>query len=149
MVMRLSELLERIRPAGTPGAPTEGESQRQLAAAEEIADIVRVLHRFEAEADGVVAATQETADRLREDAERRAQRVRADLHDRIAVASALGARPETQRSDSESAGITDATAREIDRLRAEGTAHIEHLVDVALAAIWRTLPSQAPPARSS
>jgi hypothetical protein len=29
MVLRLSELLERIRPAGTPGAPTEGELQRR------------------------------------------------------------------------------------------------------------------------
>jgi hypothetical protein len=49
MVPRLSELLERIRPTGAPGAPTEGEGQRHREQqAREVAALTDVLRSFEA-----------------------------------------------------------------------------------------------------
>ena len=67
MVLTLRELLERIRPAGTPGAPSEGDRQRQREdRAAEVADITTVLAEFEAEADAIGTAAESDAHRLRE-----------------------------------------------------------------------------------
>lgn len=57
-MLRLSELLEQICPAGTPGAPTEGAQQHLRDLQDrEIADIDVFLRGFEAEADQVLAAS--------------------------------------------------------------------------------------------
>lgn len=88
MAIRLSELLDRIRPAGAPGAPTDAEPRRDLAASEETAHLVRLLEGFEAEADELVAQATRDADEIRAEGERTAGVLRAELPERVAAASA-------------------------------------------------------------
>jgi vacuolar-type H+-ATPase subunit H len=144
MVLRLSELLERIRPAGTPGAPADGEDDRQQAAIDEIGDVARVLARFEREADGELTAARERARLILVEAEQRAHRISAALADRIAVASARGAQALAAQNEAALDRITTATTGEIARLQCQAGARMTPLVDAAIEQIWRVLP---PPAR--
>ncbi len=89
MPLRLSELLERIRPSGTPGAPSEGQQQRIDAdRAEELAELAEVLRQYEEEADALVAAANERASGRVQAAEREARQIRSGLADQVAVVQA-------------------------------------------------------------
>lgn len=141
MASRLSELLERIRPAGTPGAPSDLISQRQQAAAEELAELVRVLSCFEVEADDVVAGAREQAARVRADAERRAEETRANLPERLAVVESSGVRQVEDRGDVEIARIAAESEQEIARLTSRAEVHLPELVDTSIEVIWGMLPA--------
>ena len=133
---RLSELLERLRPAGTPGAPNEGERQRTEEAREwEIAAVVSMLHRHESDADEMIAAARAEVDRLRGEGDRRARAVRARLPERIAVAHADAARQEDEHRDREIERITRETDAEIVRLRADAETRIPRVAEAVVAAI--------------
>ena len=140
MVMRLSELLERIRPAGAPGASFEGEQQRRRDEIEETADLAAVLERFEAEADAAEADAREQAEQIRERADRQAEQIRRGLADRRATARASGAREHERRGETELAQIADDTTREVDRLRARASVELERWVAEALDVIWGLIP---------
>ena len=117
-MLRLSELLERIRPAGAPGAAAEGDDQhRRNILAAEIADIERALAAFEHEADQLVATAREEAEQLRRDGDRRADQIRAGLADRVAVAQAAG--NERQQTDAEHDAIVESARRDAQRVRTE------------------------------
>ncbi len=142
---RLSELLERLRPAGTPGAPNEGERQREEEARErDIAAVVTVLRRHESEADEVIAAARSEIDRLRSDGERRARAIRARLPDRVAVARADATRQEAEHRDLEIDRISQETEDEIARLRADAETRIPRAADAVVAAIWGALDRGTP-----
>lgn len=142
MVLTLRELLERIRPAGTPGAPSEGDRQRQREhRAAEIADIAAVLHEFEAEADAIVAAAQADADRLREQAQQQAGAIRASLADRVATAGAeIGAQDERRRHTEEET-IRSQAEQEAARLTKAADEALPVIVDAAIQVIWDSTPS--------
>ena len=137
MVLRLSELLERVRPAGAPGAPTEGDLQRRDAAeAEELADLAAVLRAFDDEADGVVAAARTEAARIRSDAEQRASRIRVELPDRIAAAQATTVE-EHHRLDEDTRErvVADAQAQ-TEQLRRDFERRMPATVDRVIALVW-------------
>jgi DNA anti-recombination protein RmuC len=136
MVLRLSELLERIRPAGAPGVASEGEHQAEHLSAQETADLARVLGDFAAEADLEISDAHERAQQIRQEAEQRAHQDRADLPDRIAAARASGASSLVRQRDAELSRIADETARELDRLDAQARTQLPRLVDAAIASIW-------------
>jgi vacuolar-type H+-ATPase subunit H len=140
-VLRLSELLERIRPAGAPGAAAEGDEQhRRHILDAEVADIARVLAAFEQEADQLVADARKEADQLHQEGDRRAEQIRAGLADRVAVAQAAAI--ERQQTDSEHDSIVESTRRDAERLRADAAARLPELVDTVLRSIWSNLPSE-------
>ncbi len=140
MPPRLSELLERIRPAGTPGAPTEGEQPHQEAIyARELADVARILQAFEDEADGVVAAARADAERVRTEAERRESRIRAELPDRLAKAGAETTGNRNELGDDERSRLEADTAQTVERLRQTARDMTPATVDAVIDVIWAQL----------
>jgi vacuolar-type H+-ATPase subunit H len=139
-MLRLSELLERLRPTGTPGAPTEGEQQRHRELRErEIATVTATLERFEAAAEQVIATGRAEADRVRQDGERQAARIRAQLPDRIAIARAHATRDDEEHGDDEIARVRHEADDEIARIEADAQTQIPRLVDAVVATIWSTI----------
>jgi hypothetical protein len=143
MVMRLSELLDRIRPAGAPGAASEGEYQRARDALDEIAGIAELLRSFEAEADAVITAGHDEAEQLRRRAERRVHEIHAELPDRLAMAGTGSARQAEVEGDARLEGIADETDRVIRELRSRAAGRMPRLVDAALEVVWQSLPTAA------
>ena len=139
-MLRLTELLERLRPAGTPGAPTEGEQQhRHEQQAREVAAVRDMLREYEAAAQEIVAAGSAEADRLRHDGERRAHLIRAQLPDRIAIARAEAARPHDDDGETEVDHARHDAEHEIAQLDADALTRIPELTDAVVATVWSTL----------
>lgn len=132
MAMRLSELLERIRPAGTPGSADSAESNVARAAADELADLVAALRGYDDAADHQLEDARARAEELRADGERRAGQVRDGAAERIAVAAAEARETDRARVDAEQRHIAESTDTEIDRRRTSAEAAREQLVDRVL-----------------
>jgi hypothetical protein len=146
---KLSELLERFRPAGAPGAPAEGErSQRRERRLSEIGEIVTVLHAFESEAAALVAAAEDHAATTLRDAEIEARKVRADLPQQLARAQAAdalrGAHPGLAAGDA----IAADAAVETERLQSVASERIAGLSAEAIESIWAAVLDAAPTERS-
>jgi hypothetical protein len=143
MPLGLSELLERIRPAGAPGAPTEGERQRRRDdRASEIAGIAHVLASFEAESRTTVAAANAEGERLRRVGQARAAEARAGAPDRIAVGVVQAGERHQDLDRSDAARVRAEADREIACLQERAEADIPRLVDRAMQVIWSsTVPS--------
>ena len=138
-MVRLSELLERIRPAGSPGAAAEDDEQHRRSILDaEIADLALTLAGFEQEAEQIVATAREEAEQLRRDGERRAERTRAGLADRLAVART--SRTEPEHVDAERNAVLDATRRDADELRRVAEERVPALVETIVHSIWSMLP---------
>ncbi len=143
-MLRLSELLERIRPAGAPGAAAEGDEQhRRNILHAEIADITGVLDDFEREADQLVVTAHHEAEQIHRDGERRAEQIRASLPDRLAVARAAGT--ESNDSDAEREAIAETTRRDAERLRFDAGTRIPTLAHTIVESIWAALPTETRP----
>ncbi len=142
MAPRLSELLERIRPAGTPGAPTEGELQRRDARrAEETASVIEIVAGFEAEAEAAVAEARGIADRLLDDAHRRARMITGRLPDHLAVAEAEASQTREHRDEAETELLRAESDRAISTLRDRAEVELPRLVDEMIEVIWSEVPS--------
>lgn len=136
-MLTLSELLERIRPTGTPGAPNEGEQQKwREGRTAELAEVTKLLAEFEDHAQDVVAAAEADAKRRREDAQRQARRIAATLPDRIAIAKVEIADRDSERRDAEELRIRSAAEQEAARLLRTADEAIPGLVDTAVQLIW-------------
>lgn len=146
MVLRLSELLERIRPAGTPGAPTEGELERRDdRRAAEILTITAILTSFETEADAIIATARAEADQVRSRGHSRAHETATAMPDRMAVAEAEAANLIEQRDRVETVQLQSQTELTISQLRAEAEARTPLLVDEIMEVIWsQLLPPSTP-----
>lgn len=141
MVVRLSELLDRIRPAGAPGAPTDTEPQRELAASEETASLTRAIAELEAEADEIVADARARADSIRVDGERAARRVRSELAERVAIATAEAADEAASATTDLAASITSDSDAQVEELWA--TADPDRLAADIVDLIWRSVAERA------
>jgi hypothetical protein len=140
MVLRLSELLERIRPAGTPGAPTEGELQhRGDRRAAEIAAITAILTSFETEADLLVATARTEADQVRSRGHSRVRGTAAAVPDRMAVAEAESAHLLERRDRVETEQLHSQTELAISQLRVQAEARTPFLVAEIMEVIWSQL----------
>lgn len=146
MVLRLSELLERIRPAGAPGAPTEGEVQRRDGRrASEIETIAAILSSFEEEADAIVAAAQDEAETIRSRGHSRVRDIAAALPERKAVAEAEAAHLSERRDQLEAERLQNETDSTISRLEATAEARTPPLVEELMEVIWsQLLPTNTP-----
>jgi hypothetical protein len=143
-VPRLSELLERIRPAGTPGAPSEGEVRRRdQRRAGEIASIALLLASWEGEADAVVAAGRADADRLLADGRRRADQIDSRLPDHVAHAEADAAHASARQDEVEVERLRRATADTISELRARADARLPGMVEEVTEVIWSQVAPDA------
>jgi hypothetical protein len=150
MVLRLSELLERIRPAGTPGAPTEGElQQRNDRRADEIATLAAILTSFETEADLLVATARTEADQVRSRGHSRAHETTAAVPDRMAVAEAEAAHLLEQRDRVETEQLQSQTELTISQLRVKAEARTPLCVEEIMEVIWSQVPASAPPSGRS
>jgi hypothetical protein len=148
VVVGLRELLERIRPAGSPGAASEAVARQELAALDEIAHIAQVVASYERQADEIVAQAHRQAGELRAEAERTAGRIRSGLPDRLAMATRPGPLPYVEDRETEQADIAEHARREIERRRAGAQAGAEALVARVIEAMWATTPATAPEPRS-
>jgi vacuolar-type H+-ATPase subunit H len=136
MPTRLSELLERIRPAGAPGAPHEGERQRQADdRAGEIIDVLDLLVEFEAEARTVLADGHKEADRVLSNAHRQASAGRASLPDLMAQTEAEAAHRDDRRLDDREETIRQRADEAIELLETRADAEIRRLADRAVEII--------------
>ncbi len=149
MVLRLSELLERIRPAGTPGAPTEGELQhRDDRRAGEIESITAILSSFETEADAIIATARNEADQLRSRGRSRARDAASGLPDRMAIAEAEAAHLLEQRDRVETDQLNSQTELTISQLRAQAEVRTPLLVEEIMEVIWSQLLPPDTPSRA-
>lgn len=140
-MLRLSELIERIRPAGSPGAAAEGAEQHDRALREaEIADLAQLLAEFERESDRLVEDARQDAHRIRRDGERRVDQIFAGRADRVARARAAGIDPD--RDDVERDTIAHTARREADRLRQDAAARLPEMATAIVASIWSVLPAE-------
>jgi len=139
VVVRLSELLERIRPTGAPGAGSEGGQLGDIRAAEEISDVVRVLERFDVEVKDAIAAAHDRADRVRERAERQVGRIRSDLPRAVAEAQVTGAAAPARERDIEITHISRERDDEIERLNDRASDALPQLVEAAMNVIREDL----------
>jgi hypothetical protein len=146
MPFRLGDLLDRIRPAGAPGAAAEGESRREEALVDELAELSAALRMMDAAADDVVATARHEAERIAGDGDRRAHQLRAELADRVAVAGREDARTEDDQVDDELARLADAAARAIDQRRRAVHGAIDRLVAAAVDEIWQIVEPDPEPA---
>lgn len=133
MVLRLSELLERIRPVGTPGAAADTGLRRDLGAGVETAEVARLLAEYESEADAVIADAHERADATLIAAQQTARRLRVELADRVAAAQAEAGSVDTG-SDDALAHVGAETEAAILSLHAE--ADIDRVVARVVQTIW-------------
>lgn len=145
MVFRLSELLERIRPAGAPGGAADGEQSLEQLAAVEIVELVDLLRAAEAEADLTLSRARQRAQRIRDEADEQVRRIRDDLPDRVAAAHVAGASLPTRQRDAELSRIADQTRRQIERLDAQAVTELPRIVDTAMAHIWHALELESRP----
>jgi hypothetical protein len=140
MVSRLTELLERIRPAGSPGAPTEGErSQYRERRETELAALIRVLHEFEAEAAAVVSSAEARAVEIRRDADTEARRVRAGIPQLVAGAESARDQLDMPADVAERNRIAEQSTTEIERLHSAADERIPALVDAVVDLIWSSV----------
>ncbi len=136
MPSRLSDLLERIRPAGAPGAATEATTQRERDAGEEVDAVRAVVARFAQEAESMIAAAQADAARIRAEGEDHARKIAAQVPDRVAAAGAGAVAEPGPADEAERARIAAVAADRIDGIRAGGRAATRPVVERAIAAIW-------------
>lgn len=142
MPLRLSELLERIRPAGAPGAPSEGERQRRRDdRATEIAHVEQLLARFEQAAQARIDEAREEEVRVRRRAQARMSQIRTSLPDRLAVEAARASEHVDNGGRGEEDRIRAEAADEISRMTARADAEIPRLVDRVIRAIWSSTGS--------
>jgi vacuolar-type H+-ATPase subunit H len=138
MVVKLSELLDRFRPAGAPGTPAATVPQREVVAREETAPIVQLLAEFEAEVDATLTAALAEADSITADADRTARQIRNDLPDRVGVARAeVAEEGERARADAVERISSEAVAQAAAVREAAG---FDEIVDRVIALIWDSLP---------
>ena len=136
-MLTIRELLERIRPAGTPGPPTEGERRRRSEArAVEIAEVVALLAEFEAEADAIVDAAETAGRRVQAEARAQAARIAASTPDRVATAGTEVAARDEQERDAEASTIRAQAEQDAERLIESSKTTIPDVVGLAVKMIW-------------
>jgi F0F1-type ATP synthase membrane subunit b/b' len=133
---RLTELLERIRPAGAPGAAVGAGPGVGPPADVELAGLFVELARIEAEADAVVDRARQRADQIAAEAERSVARVEAGLPERVAVAQAEVAESEDRRREADVAGVVDDAGRIAEQRREAAMARLDDVVGAAIDRIW-------------
>ena len=140
-MVRLNKILERIRPAGAPGAVAEGERQRgRDQRAVELAGIAHVLAEFEAEADELLAEARTRCAQIRERGQQRARTVSSGLADRLAAVPVDAAHEYEDAGREHEAAVLDETERTLAGLQARAEAEIPRLVDQAMSVIMASLP---------
>lgn len=150
MPVSLSELLERIRPAGAPGAPTEGEQQRLDSDRDaEMAAIAVVLAGFENEAEAVITAATSRGVQTRRDADDQARQIRARLPDQLASAETAATERLSERVSTEQHSIETAASAAIDHLDATAARLIPEIRDDVVASIWSIVSSERSEGSSS
>lgn len=136
MPLGLRDLLERIRPAGAPGAPADGARPADHARSAELAEVRALLEELDAAADAIVDAGRRRADELEREALAEARSIRAALPDRIAriAESDTGSADDLARSELDR--LAGETARSIEQRRLAVETHGDEIVRAALDVIW-------------
>lgn len=138
--MRLSELLERIRPAGAPGAASEGEQQlRRENSEKELADIIAALHHPEQTAADLLTKAQHQAELLQTETSRSIAKQRAALPEQLAVQRTATLGTADADLDDERDRILRHASDEADRITQQVASGIPSLVTAALDSIWTTV----------
>lgn len=136
MALTLSELLERIRPVGSPGAPADGERSRlERDRARELAGVTELLAAFERDAAAVVSAAEDRAHRSVAAARDGARGAMADMSERAAVAGAAIVAAGERDEEAGIRDVRDDAAREVERIVARADERIPAIVAAAMEVI--------------
>ena len=142
--MRLSELLERIRPAGAPGAASEGEQQlRRENREKELADIIAALSHPEQTAADLLTKAQQRAELMQTETSRSIAKQRAALPEQLAVQRTATLGTADADLDDERDRILRQASDEAGRITQQAASGTPSLVTAALDSIWTTV--LAPP----
>lgn len=141
MATRLTELLERIRPSGAPGAAADGARGAERGATDEIAAVAEFLVEFRRSAERTIADARDRADEILRSADRQAAEVTAGLEARIAEAEADAT---TGWPDPTLARIEHDCDEAIRSLDARAAAEMPRLVDRAVERIWLAITAEEP-----
>jgi hypothetical protein len=137
----LSELLERIRPAGAPGAPSEGDRQRdEFDRAHEVAGIASVLAGFEEEVGKLIGAANKEAEQIRVGADLRANQIRSSVPDRIAKGQAQAMRTHLRYGAEQRDSADHEVALELARRRGKAQRSTAPRRPAAIDSIGSMLP---------
>ena len=137
MTGRLDDLLDRIRPTGSPGAAGDGSRQRTLDDREhEIATVVALLTEFEAAADAIVDEARRQSQQITSNAHEQCRRIESEVPDRVATATTASARQNERDTEASRHEIIDRAASEVTRINEVAEAKIAALVDAATALVW-------------
>lgn len=141
--MRLNDLLDRVRPAGAPGASAEGETRHADDVAQrELTEVAAALAQFAVEAEEIVAVARTEVTEIERNAQHRVQQIRAGRADRLARASAAVAERSPGAGDDDPAHILDTSRAEAESERARAKQEIPRLVDAAVEVIWSDVFAQ-------
>lgn len=150
MPLRLAELLERIRPTGTPGSPSEGEQQREaLGRVRELAQLAGLIAEFEREADAIASTASQQSERLLLDAQNQARGIRSGIPERLAAVKVEAVSAYQGQDLARQGALERETAAQISRLQANAATMIPKIRASALETIWSIVPTTASPRSSS
>ena len=134
-MLSLSELLDRFRPAGSPGASSDVGGAIVGGPPAELAAIIEELREYESEAAALVGAARADAARLRAEANGRIREIRATVPEACATAEAEAATHQRQEFESSISEVQSEADREIERLRAAAPARIGRIVAEVVAGV--------------
>ncbi|MFJ7904684.1 hypothetical protein ACIQ6V_30075 [Streptomyces sp. NPDC096198] len=136
--MSLRDFLERFRPAGTPGASATGVPADRIA--ERAAELEPALARLtdvQQQVARIRAAAEETAEALRRNAVREAERLLADAREQAPVVRRQAAEPLLREARQEADALRAAGDRAASGIRERAGERMPHLVDLAVADAMR------------
>ena len=145
-MLRLSELLDRFRPAGSPGASVATGGAAVVVPPSELDSILAELRRHEAEAAAVIEDASMQATKLRDAAHERARQIRSGLPEACAAAQADAATQHRHALEPSVAAVSAESARAVERLRTSTPERIASVVAEVLAGVRAS--AQAPHATS-
>jgi hypothetical protein len=143
---RLSELLDRFRPAGSPGASVATGGTIGGVRPSELDAILVELRRYEVEATAAIDEAGVQAASVQKAAQDRAGRIRAGLPEACAAAQADAETRRRQALQSSLGDTSTESEREIQRLRTSAPERIGFVVAEVLAGVRSS--AEAPRASS-
>jgi vacuolar-type H+-ATPase subunit H len=144
MTTRLSDILERLRPAGTPGAPSEGTQQREADHRQhETAAVATRLLAFEKEADAIVENARQRAEQIHTQAQTRVRQIDDELSDRVAIAGTSASQASSAHTATEHQRILAQAKIDVDGIQQGVEAKIAEVTLAATALVWASV--SAPP----
>ncbi|MGZ4494448.1 MAG: hypothetical protein ACXVWU_07105 [Nocardioides sp.] len=144
---RPRDILQRFRPAGTPGAASAAgvPADRVAEAAAELEPVVASLADTQAEAARIRSDARREAQRLRQEAAEQAHELVASAHRRAEAERAEAVLATTRHAEEETAAARAAAALEAEDARRRATERLPGYVDRAVELVRAAIVEEGGP----